>query len=671
MSTKAKLSEAASAPPPSARHRSTGAGRIVVAGVCVFGAFAGGVLAPVGFAQMIAPQIEMMDPAEQPALPDFSVVPVPYRASLDLRPGLSDQAAAAVGESINLISLADEAPPSVVGLIRRAEADLGRIRSALSSFGYYDPDIDIMIDGIALEAQDLRDRLSSRAADLSATATVPVTIAVDPGPQFTLAIYDIVTPDGGPLPVDLEPGSPPTVTGVPARSQTVLRYEQSVLAQLRDGGYALARVVDRDAVVDFETREMEVVLTVDPGGRARLGPMTVSGLERVEEDFVQGRRPFREGDLYTPETIDELRRSLSAPGVFSSIRIDPADRLDDEGRLPIAVTVEERPRRVIGFGGDFSTTEGFGVQAFWRHRNLLGRAEQFGISAAVARIGQRDIGSATYRLESTFRKPDFLTRDQALLLEALAVQDNPDAFDRRSFSVSAALERKISERLSVSAGVSVEVSRITDVQGIERDFGLIGVPLAARFDASDDLLDPTEGFRITATLTPYTSVLGDAGTFAVGEIDASIYEDFGSEGTMIAAGRVGLGFTATDRDVLEIPANLRFFAGGGGSVRGYRFQSIGPRDAQGRRTGGLSLLESSAELRYRITDTIGVVPFVDAGMVFDSPYPDFDGDLQIGAGLGVRYYTGFGPIRADIALPVNKRAGDDDFAFYISIGQSF
>ncbi|WP_366655560.1 autotransporter assembly complex family protein [Fodinicurvata sp. EGI_FJ10296] len=643
------------------------AGRAAVLSACVIGVFAGGIAVPVVFAQMIAPRIESMEPAENFTTPELSVQPVPYRADLEIEGTLPEDGVRAVEDSVNLLSLAEEEPPSAVGLIRRAEADRDRIRGALSAFGYYDPDIRIDIDGIEVADPELRGQLSARTSD----APVPVSIVVDPGPQFTLALYEVEAVDGGPLPIELEPGSPPTQTGVPALSQTVLQYERSVISQLRDAGYALARVADRDAVVDFETQEMEVVLSIDPGGQARVGPMIVSGLEHVEEDFVQGRRPFSEGDLYSPETISELRESLSEPGVFSSIRIDPADSLNEQGRLPLEVTVEERPRRVIGFGGDYSTTEGFGLQAFWRHRNLFGRAEQFGISAAIARLGETEIGRATYRLETTFRKPDYLTRDQALLIDAVAVQDNPLAYDRRSFSVSAALERQVTERLTVSAGVSLEALRIVDAQDVERDFGLIGVPLSLRYEATDDLLDPSEGFRITTSLTPYTSVLGEAGTFAVGEAEGSIYEDFGSEGTFIAAGRVGFGFVATDKDMAEIPANLRFYAGGGGSVRGYRYQSIGPRDEQGRPIGGLSLIESSAEVRYRVTDTIGVVPFVDAGMVFDDPYPNLDAELQIGAGLGVRYYTGFGPIRADIAVPVNKRDGDDDYALYISIGQSF
>jgi len=135
-------------------------------------------------------------------------------------------------------------------------------------------------------------------------------------------------------------------------------------------------------------------------------------------------------------------------------------------------------------------------------------------------------------------------------------------------------------------------------------------------------------------------------------------------------GRAAAG-SLTGENVRNIPASLRFYSGGGGSVRGYKYQSLGPHDRNGDPLGGLSFTDVSLEARFRITESFGIVPFVDGGMVYETTMPDWGRDLSWGVGLGFRYYTLIGPIRLDIATPLQDRDNNKAFQIYLSIGQAF
>jgi translocation and assembly module TamA len=359
------------------------------------------------------------------------------------------------------------------------------------------------------------------------------------------------------------------------------------------------------------------------------------------------------------------------------VRVVTADAVAPDGSLPVRVTVAERPPRFVGFGVVYSTTDGLAVNGYWGHRNLFGQAERLRLEASAGGIEIGDFGDdfvdeIDYRVRLTFLKPDFLTTDQDLRVELQALAERPEAFEREAVEGTIAIDRRLNDEITLGAGVTAVVERVRENDEAESEtFTFIGLPLTAAFDNTDDALDPTEGVRLRLATTPFPEFLGSSQDLLVNRIDASAYADFGTDGRFVLAGRTALGSLLGGDDTLDVPASRRFYAGGGGSVRGYAFQTIGPQDELGDPIGGRSLFEASLELRYRITDTIGIVPFVDAGAVYDSEFPDFSEDLQIGAGLGGRYYTGFGPLRLDVALPLNKREEDDAFAVYVSLGQAF
>jgi translocation and assembly module TamA len=582
------------------------------------------------------------------ALP-VSAQETPYEVTLT---GVEDNSLRELLEgTTTLFRLNEQPPPSPIGLRRRADADRERIQTALRSVGFYDGKVEIEVD--------------------TSVEPAKVNVAVTPGPVYT---FDRITVAGAGG-VALE-GAPITASdlgiqvGEAALAARVVDAESRATNRLGERGFAFARIAERRAVVDHETRTMDVTYIIDPGPLTRYGDVSVQGLDRVTEQLVRNRIPWKPGEEYRPEEIEDARLSISNLGVFSSVRVGLDREPGPDGVTPVTVTVAERPRRVIGAGFSYSTEDGLATNAYWGHRNLFGGAEQFRVSATLARIGENDPTDIEVRLNTNFRKPDFLMLNQALILDATLLRERPDAYDRDAVVLSALLERKLSDALTVSGGVTLEQSSVTDNLGGTIDSTLFGVPLHVSYDGTNDLLDPTRGFRTDLLVTPYKQIGGQGSIFSIARITNSAYYDFAGDGRFVAAGRFSLG-SVFGSSTADIPADKRFYAGGGGSIRGYGFQDVGPRDALGEPTGGRSLIEVGAEMRIKITDTIGIVPFIDGGNVYDSPTLDFSEELRWGAGIGARYYTAFGPLRVDVAVPLDKRPGDSSWQLYISIGQAF
>lgn len=552
--------------------------------------------------------------------------------------------------SSSLFRLEENPPPSPIGLRRRADADRQRLLTALRSAGFYDASIDIRVDTDTTPAQ--------------------VTVAVEPGSPYVFGTVNIESAGEEALPtVSLNDAGLGLERGSRARAPAVLAAESRITAGLAEKGHPFARVVDRRTVVDHSTRTMDITYFVDAGPFVRLGEVRFEGLEQVEPGVVTGRIPWQPGAPYTPERIEELRSNLSGLGVFSSIRIDVSQTPEADGTAPVTVRLTERKFRFIGAGLNYSTSEGFGGRVYWGHRNLFGGAEQLRLAAQVARVGANTVTETDFAVTANFRKPDFLILNQSLVLDAALISENPDAYQRDALVLTARLERVLTEGLTVGYGVTFEQARITDTGG-RTDTTLVGLPLSFSYDRSDNLLNPTQGYRIDLTATPYADLGDRSSGFLVSRWTNTAYYDVADNGWFVLAGRLTLGSIA-GASLFDIPADKRFYAGGGGSIRGYAFQDVGPRDDEGDPIGGRSLFEVSAEMRIKVTESIGVVPFIDGGNVFDAAYPDFSRDIQWGAGLGLRYYTGFGPLRFDVAVPVNKRDDDDPFQVYISLGQAF
>ncbi|SLN45584.1 autotransporter assembly complex protein TamA [Oceanibacterium hippocampi] len=557
----------------------------------------------------------------------------------------------------------EEPPASVPALIRRAEQERERLDAVLRSEGYYAGAVVVQADGIEVGR--------GQAGNLAANPETLV-VGVATGPLYR--IVSVVT-DGMPATV-AESFAMPLEVGAPARAADILNAETEVEQAMNDAGYAFATMGKRTVVVDHATTDVTVRYVAEPGQRIRFGDLQVKGRRAVDASLLRGRATWEHGDYYSPAKLAAYRRDLQALDVFDSIKVnlDPPEgegEEEPEATADVLLTVSETPRRFVGFGGDFSTGEGFGVNAFWGHRNLFGGAERLKISGRLSRIaaeGSAGLDDMDYLLESLLTKPDFLMPKQQLEIRASTLLEHPDAFTRRATEAQVAVARPLGRYWNGRLGTSLEYSQLED-ENETNDFLLLGLPATLRFDNTDSLLDPSRGLRSSLTGTPYLVLAGADDHFARLTWRNSSYLKLANEPSMILAGRATVG-VLVGADRAAVPADKRLFAGGGGSIRGYGFQEVGPKDSGGTPIGGRSLVEAGLELRMRFGD-YGIVPFVDAGNVYNNQFPDLDGGLKWAAGVGIRYYTDFGPLRLDVGLPLNPEDDDEPFAVYVSIGQAF
>ncbi|HVO03380.1 MAG TPA: autotransporter assembly complex family protein [Candidatus Cybelea sp.] len=571
----------------------------------------------------------------------------------------------ALQESSTLIELEKKPPDDATGLRRRAQDDLDRLQQALRSTGYYDATISIAIDGQPVTAADVASAFAGEEGD-GKKQKAKVAIAIDAGPRYRIRNIAIKGIEGlSPLPtIALK-------SGAPARSADIIAARRQLLDAVLSCGYPLATVTLEPAVVDHAGHTLDVTFTVTRGPSATLGKVSVYGLDHVSKDFIARRAVFPPGTRFSPQALDALRSDLQSLDVFSSVKVTPGATLDPDGTLPVRVDVTERERHFIGFGASYSTNDGAGATAYWGDRNLFGGGERLRLDATVSGLGESSgTKNFDYTLSGNFRKPDFVERRQDLLSSlALTDQHDPETFDKKAVTATAGIERALTRDLKLALGWEIENATIDDHTNTRKKFLLIGPTAGIAWDTTDDLLNPTRGVRVSLSGEAFPTWLGSSTDVFTTNATAAGYLDLSGNGTLVLATRGNVA-SAFGSDLEDLPADRRLYAGGGGSVRGYKYRSISPTDSHGDPIGGRSMVTGSVELRYRFGD-FGIVPFFDAGTASRKATPSFDRGILYAAGLGFRYYTAIGPIRADIAVPLDKRHQDQIVAFYVSIGQAF
>lgn len=556
---------------------------------------------------------------------------------------------AALSEPLKALQREEPAPETLFEARRQAERAAQLAATLLESEGYYQAEVEIVADG----QNEFRRG-----------------VIVTPGPLFTYASREIAYLDGTPdetTRAELETLLAPLEPGVPARAQPVIETGDALVARLRRAGYPDAMAEPVDALADAEASTVELTFRLRPGLRASFGELNVTGLVLTNPDFIESLKPWEPGERVTPRRIDEFRARLAETGLFSSaaVSLDGSGETGADGLTPrnVVVEVNERERFTIAAGASASTSEGVGVDGLWEMRNFTGWGDRLRVTGQVATL-QRRIGT-------TYRLPNLGKYGRNLEVGAEVEDFSTDAFDQTGANVSAKLEEHLTPRVRGSLGLEFGYASILDQQarilgGLRRELLILSGSGTAEYVGVRDILDPTSGIRARLAIEPGVTY-GDTNIFFTrlsGE--ASIYSDFDTE-DFVGALRGRLGVIAGPNGA---PPDRLFFAGGGGSVRGYEYQSVSPRDATGQLIGGRSLIEMSAELRWRQSNTFGYVAFLDAGAAGSNVEPPIE-DMRFGAGVGLRYYTDFGPLRADIAVPLNKQTGDADFQVYISIGQAF
>jgi translocation and assembly module TamA len=587
--------------------------------------------------------------------------PQPYAATLSTSAtGDLEQAILAASTLISEQSL----PASgAAGLLARARGDYKRILGALYDRGFYGGAISILVDG--REASQL-------PPDATLNKPASVQLRVDPGPVFRFAAIGIVNrapatndpADQVDLPEQVGFGR-----GGIARSSIIVRAEQVAVEAWRQQGYAEASVVDRNVIADHATNSVDVTITVEPGRLAHVGNVTVSGTERMDPEFVATQTGLEAGAEYDPDDIERAESRLARLDVFRAMRIEAASGgIGSNGLLPFNVLVEEQAQRRFGVGATYSTVDGFGVEGFHLWRNLFGRAERLRLDAKLAGINV-PVNSAEfdYAFGATFTKPGFLNPDNDLVAAISAERTVLPAYTETSALAKVGLTQYLNDQLTLDGAAIYKRSQFEDDFGT-RNFSLAGLTGGLIWDTRDDSADPTEGFFVNVTAEPfYEFYYGNPIFRTTAEVRG--YLSIMADDQLVLAARAKVG-ALVGPSLDEIPPDLLFFAGGGGSVRGYAYKGIGVDQPDDTVTGGRYLVEGSLEARYKVMNDIGVVGFVDAGYVAADEFPSLE-ELRIGVGMGLRYYTSFGPLRLDLAVPLNKRATDPDYAIYVGIGQAF
>jgi translocation and assembly module TamA len=568
----------------------------------------------------------------------------------------------AVRNASSLVAGQDEPASGAAGLLATARGDYRRIIAALYDEGYYGGVVSIRVNG---------NEAATLPPDIDLPDPVPVTLFVEPGPLFRfnrVVLTNTAPPTNDPYDYVEPPSSVGLAAAEIASSSAILRAEQVALEAWRELGYPKASIAGRDVVADHATGTVDVALQIDPGPYAAFGPVNVVGTERMNPAFVRQQTGLVVGEEYDPDEIDRAQARIDRLQVFRSARFEAAEDVGADGLLPYDLIVQERRGRRFGVGASYSTVDGLGAEAFHLWRNLFGQAERLRLDARVAGIGYPvDTAEFDYFFGGTFTKPGFLNPDTDLVASIAAERNVYPRYTEISGSARLGLTHFLSDQITVSGGAEYERSRFEDVFGT-RDFSIAGVYAGATLDFRDDTVDPTSGWYVQADVEPYYEFNYDNPQARV-ILEGRTYFGFGDEDPFVIAGKLR-GGALLGPDLSEIPPDKLFFAGGGGSVRGYGYRSIGVEDGSGDVTGGRYLLEASVEARARINETFGVVGFLDGGYVAADTFPGLE-DLRLGAGVGVRYYTGLGPLRLDIAIPLNKRSGDPDYAIYAGIGQAF
>ena len=562
-------------------------------------------------------------------------------------------------EGASLLVQAQQADETdVQSIIADAQADYSRIVGALWSQGYYGAAVSIRING-------------QEAAQIPPLARIggisSLQVLVQPGPQYRFGEASVV-----PLAPDTDlPGD--FAVGEIAEASTIRQAADAAVEGWRQEGFAKAEVASQDIVANHPDRTLRARLGVDRGPQLRFGRLRITGNQAVRTDRIRAIAGFPTGEQFDPDTVDEVTGRLTNTGAFRSVVIREAERPNADGTLDFDATIIEQLPRRRGAGIEYTSVDGLSLSAFWLHRNLFEGAQSFRAEFGVSGIGGTT-GGIDYRVGTRFERPGtFDARTTAFATAEYEHLDEPD-FESDTLEASVGLRRQVRRTLDISVAGGVRSSVVDDAAG-RNEYHLLILPITAVSDRREDSrLDPVSGNYLEAELTPFLGY-GDSENGARLFFDARYYlspfgpddRDLDPRGPPVFAGRLQFG-SILGASLDSVPNDYRFYSGGGGTVRGQDYQALNVQ-VNGVDSGGASLVVASAEVRQPIGDRFQAVAFYDWGYVGENSFPDDTGGSHSGAGLGVRFNTGIGPIRADVAVPVS--GGNGGVYFYVGIGQAF
>ncbi len=586
-------------------------------------------------------------PAPVPVAPVTEMHEARYAVELNGVEGLAAEGLQARFKSLSLLHQYASDTANVAQIDRRAREDAVMLQQLLQSYGYYDAEIET----------ELGANIGGR---------ITVSLIATPGQIYRFSSVEVL---------GLDERDPKMLSmlqsfGIKAGDAVDANRLEASLAQLKvalgRNGYVFAEVIEPDVEIDHADAVGTMRITVKDGGKHHIGQIIIKGRKLFSARHIGRMARFKPGDTYDAADMEDLRRALIATGLVSTSVITPVRAADGE-HVDIVVALEQAPLRTIAGEVGYGTGEGLRAEVSWQHRNLLPP------EGAVTFRGVA--GTQEQLLGATLRRGNFGRRDRVLTGNVIASNVDRVAYRAKSVLLGAGIERQTNivwqKKWTWSYGADFIASDETDSNvdtGVDRrrTYMIASLPLSLAYDGSNDLLDPTNGFRLSGRITPELSFRNQRTAYTRVQVDSSAYVPVANR--VVMAGRLRLG-VITGAGRAELAPSRRFYAGGGGSIRGFGYQEIGPRDVFNDPVGGRSLAEFAIEARIRFGN-FGIVPFLDGGNLYSAGLPTFK-DLRYGAGIGVRYHTSFGPIRVDVGTPLKRRVGENRIGVYVSLGQAF
>jgi translocation and assembly module TamA len=551
--------------------------------------------------------------------------------------GLDDKAALETVKGASfLTTLKKKKPISINSLRYRAESDVPDILKALHAHGYYDASASIQI----VEEDDY----------------VDVFVMIQPGPVYTIGSFETSITSGSINPEELG-----ISLGTPANAVKIIDAEQKALLLLSERGYPLATVQDRKIVADYKTKTVTIHLFLNMGEEARFGGTLIYGAPGVKAKLFENKMAWKEGETYDTRLVESSQKKLLDTGLFSSVIISHDETVNSNHELPMRIEATETKHKNINFGASYQTFFGPGLTFGWENRNVSGLGRTLSLKGDVTR--QTHTGTATYFV------PDWWKVDQDYVFQAQVAQESIYTYHEESYNLTQRIERRIDTRYRVSIGTKLERLLVTDSVS-NGTFTLLEVPLYFRFSTANHLLDPTKGATLEVKLIPSINFSDLNRYYLSGTASYAFYKQVTRTNFFVIANMITADWIWSDH-LSAVPVPKRVLGGTDEDLRGYRFKTVSPLHGH-KPIGGRFGLLYTLEGRFRFTKTIGIVPFFDLGQIELSSYPKFDEKWYKSAGLGFRYFTFLGPIRFDVAFPLDKRKHIDSFyRILVSIGQTF
>ncbi|HEU64964.1 MAG: Translocation and assembly module TamA [Candidatus Anoxychlamydiales bacterium] len=561
--------------------------------------------------------------------------------------GLKERNTLASIKRVSNLVILQERPPKTINALRfRANSDTDEILKVLHFYGFYDAKIDI----------DLEENKN----------IVLVNVLIMPGVRYTIKDVKIYT--------DCTDKKEMDIAGISIKdldlkinsaliTQNILNAEKKLIFLLSNKGYPLAKVEKREVIIDQTHKNAFIEWCVDIGSFSLFGDTKINGLKSIDKSFIDKKIKWQQGQKYDSRKVIETQQNLLKTNLFSSVAILHEDKIDEKDELEMNLKLVESLHKYISTGVSYATIDGFGVSLSWANRNFRSQGELLAIDANVAQ--RLILGVATYK------KPDFMRIDQNYIIRSEASREKiPASYLAFIYSMENRIDRKFSKRINGSFGFRAEYNEITHSAN-NGNFFLLSLPAFLKFSSANNLLNPTHGQTIIYRAQPFKNTINSSKYFFKQTLIYNLYIPLEKNRNFILAIRMTLG-SIFGANVFDLPLTKLFLGGSDDDLRGYKYRTVSPLDGNNDPIGGRSAIYFSFEPRIRLTEKIGLVPFTDLGVVSFKEVPSVNEKWFKSVGIGFRYFSFFGPIRLDVAFPLDRRrAIDPSFKIYVSVGQTF